>query len=575
MAQRVITERSNGLGPAKDTEKLLLAAFEESASTVDKLRVMWTLHSSGMASSAFLESQLRHHDEHIRVWAIRLLTDKWRLDTPDSNRPVNAMESTTEIALAKQLCQIAKEEHSGLVRLALATALQRLPIEWRAGLASSLVSHPEDAEDHNLPLIVWYGLIPVAKFRAIDLLEVEQASRWPKVRKYIARRFAEDAESNPGPLNALIESSALSGNEERIESAVEGMSEGLKGWRKAPKPPSWDILLTKAGRMSGSILRDQLLDLSVLFGDGRALDEVNRIALDQNADLGARKSALMTLIESRPPNLRETCELLLSTRFLNAVAAKGLALFDDAKIGEKLVRAYSSFHLTDRPQLVSIIVSRASFIPPLLSAIESNKFPRTILSAFDVRQIRNLKDPDLDRRLNAVWGELRETNADKSSTIASFKAQLGPDVVSVADRSRGRVLFQTFCGPCHMMYGEGGKVGPDLTGSGRDNLEYLLENIVDPSAVVPADFRMTSIKMKDGRTLTGMIQERSAKTLAIQLMTERSVIERDEIERLEESPQSLMPEGLLEAMTPAQRRDLIGYLIQKTQAPMPAQTSER
>ena len=74
--------------------------------------------------------------------------------------------------------------------------------------------------------------------------------------------------------------------------------------------------------------------------------------------------------------------------------------------------------------------------------------------------------------------------------------------------------------------------------------------------------------------LTGMIQEKTAKTIAVQLMNERNVIERNDIERLEESVHSLMPEGLLEAMSPIQRRDLIGYLIQKTQAPMPVEAAE-
>ena len=56
-----------------------------------------------------------------------------------------------------------------------------------------------------------------------------------------------------------------------------------------------------------------------------------------------------------------------------------------------------------------------------------------------------------------------------------------------------------------MLYGKGGKLGPDLTGSGRTNLDYLLENIVDPNSAVSADYRMNILHLKDGRVLSGMI----------------------------------------------------------------------
>ena len=124
------------------------------------------------------------------------------------------------------------------------------------------------------------------------------------------------------------------------------------------------------------------------------------------------------------------------------------------------------------------------------------------------------------------------------------------------------------------MYGEGGKIGPDLTGAGRDNLDYLLENIADPSAVVSADFRMTILHLKDGRVLNGMVRNKTERTLAVQTMTEQLTLERSEITRMEELPVSLMPEGLLEALSPTQRRDLIAYLIQKTQAPLPQGSRE-
>ena len=92
---------------------------------------------------------------------------------------------------------------------------------------------------------------------------------------------------------------------------------------------------------------------------------------------------------------------------------------------------------------------------------------------------------------------------------------------------------------------------------------------MDPSAVVSADFRMTILHTKDGRVFNGMIRDKTEKTLSVQTMVDRVTLERAMIDRAEELPVSLMPEGLLGALSAEQRRDLIGYLMQKTQVPLP------
>ncbi len=142
-------------------------------------------------------------------------------------------------------------------------------------------------------------------------------------------------------------------------------------------------------------------------------------------------------------------------------------------------------------------------------------------------------------------------------------------MLAKADVSQGRVAFNTACAACHTLYGEGGKVGPDLTGGGRDNLDYLLENIVDPSAVVTADFHMSLVELKDGRVLSALIAAKTERTLSLKTMTEALTVERSEVAAIRDSSLSLMPEGLLEALPPEQARDLIAYLMHKSQVPLP------
>jgi putative heme-binding domain-containing protein len=119
------------------------------------------------------------------------------------------------------------------------------------------------------------------------------------------------------------------------------------------------------------------------------------------------------------------------------------------------------------------------------------------------------------------------------------------------------------------MYGEGAAIAPELTGSDRHNIDYLLGNIVDPNAVVPADYRVTVLKLKDGRTVTGVIPEQTEKVLTLQTPAERLSIQRSDITDQQQLPQSLMPEGLLMALGEDNVKQLIAYLMSNGQVPMP------
>ncbi len=115
------------------------------------------------------------------------------------------------------------------------------------------------------------------------------------------------------------------------------------------------------------------------------------------------------------------------------------------------------------------------------------------------------------------------------------------------------------------MYGEGGKIGPDLTGSNRHDLGYLLENILDPGAVVSADYRMTLLTLDDGRVLSGVVAAEDERTLTLRQAIGETVTEKNAIAKREVSPVSMMPEGLLLAFDDTQVRDLIAYLMHPVQ----------
>ena len=565
----------------------LLAMFNNAPDIPTKLRAMWTMFTTERCDRSFLIAQLRHSDEHVRTWAVRLLLDDVPLDTifgvqlrdflpyVDSqglwDHGITGRREARLIddRLLAELVELAATDESGLVRLALASSLQRISVFQRLRLAEPLVAREVDADDHNLPLLIWYGLMSAHDAGDSNwVAKLAVKCRIPTIRKFIARRFAEEIDERPVPINDLITAVAASRSASFEADILVGITEGLAGWRKAPKPAAWDDVQKRLAKSEDAAIRDRVRDLSVLFGDGRALDEVKRLALDNKADLTLRRAALQTLIDNKPPDLRAICEQLLGVRYLNATALRGLSLFDDPAIGDKLAKSVRSFHPTERPAVVDTLASRPAFARALLNEIAAGKIAATDLTPIHARQIRSFDDEQLTKRLTELWGELRDSPDDKRQLIAHLKTQLTPESLAAADRSQGRVLFNTACAACHRLYGHGGTIGPDLTGAGRQNIDYLLGNIVDPSAAVAADFRMSVVVLKDGRVLNGIVAAKTAKTLTLQTAKERLTLSHDDVDEVRLSSVSLMADGLLQPLKETQIRDLIAYLMSRSQVPL-------
>lgn len=535
-----------------------------------KLRALWTLYMLGAIEREVLLKLLDHPDEHLRAWGLRLLVDLWPLDTVQGL--ARAANDAIDQEVAMRLKSMARGETSGLVRLALASTLQRLPPPLRPELAIALAAHEEDAADRNLPKLLWYGLAPLAKDNVGVLASIAAGGKWPLSREWIARAIAQDMTKNREALDELLRQTTSQSETVRAD-VVRGLVAGLAGQRKADPPPSWGEFA--AGfEAAAPETRDLVRSLNVVFGDGRALEEVRQVALDKEANIPDRQAALQTLIDARPDDLREICQKLLRVRFLNATAVKGLTLFEDPAIGEQLAKSYSAFHPTQRQAVLEALVSRASFARALLDQIADGKIPRADLSALAARQIRSFGDESLTKRLSEVWGELRDSPRDKQETIERLKQQLTPQELTTADARRGRGVFQAACANCHRLYGAGGDVGPDLTGSGRHNLSYLLENLVDPSAVVNKDFRLSIVRLADGRVHNGLIVSQDGQRVVIQTAKEKLTILREEIEQIALTTMSPMPDGILQPMTDDQVRDLIAYLMSAGQVEMPASSGE-
>ena len=324
----------------------------------------------------------------------------------------------------------------------------------------------------------------------------------------------------------------------------------------------------KSTRPKARSCASAVLELSVLFGDGRALEEVRRVALDNTVELAQRRTALETLIQRKPADLREICEQLLPVRFLNAVAVRGLAQFDDPAIGETLAKNYFKFHVLERNSVLDALTSRPQFARALLIQMTAGKIPRQDVTPFYARRIGSFNDAELSTLLAEVWGELHDSPAEKQKQIVDWKTKLTPAVLAAADKSNGRAVFNKTCSTCHVLYGYGDHAGLDLTGSGRSNLDFLLGNIVDPSAVVNADFRMRVVELNDGRVLNGIVTGKTDRTITLKSIAGITTLDKEDIDEMRDTKLSLMPEGLLESLGEQQVRDLIAYLMHPSQVPL-------
>src|SRR5262249_42678024 len=151
------------------------------------------------------------------------------------------------------------------------------------------------------------------------------------------------------------------------------------------------------------------------------------------------------------------------------------------------------------------LASRASYALSLVEAVENGQVPHRDLSAFTVRQMLGLKNQAVTAKLNKVWGAIRPASVDKGPQMARYKKLLTPDYLDSAARSRGRLVFAKTCGSCHRLFDDGGSIGPDLTGSQRANLDYVLENVLDPSAIVYGEYQVTVAETRDGRIVNGIV----------------------------------------------------------------------
>jgi putative heme-binding domain-containing protein len=456
-----------------------------------------------------------------------------------------------------------------MVRLYLASALQRIPAEQRWPMAEALAGNGDYASDQNHALLIWYGLEPLVareRGRAIALL-----GRCPSLTicRFLARRLvAADADAG---LAALLP--ALQGRPESYPSfhgeVLDGVLAGLLGRKRVPMPPRWPAVFAGLSQRGDSDVRAQAAALGLVFGDPQAEASLRSLVADRADSLASRRFALQCLVDRRGDGLAPLLLTLLDDPDLRAPAIRALAASHDPATPGSILRRYPALSAAERDDAIATLAARPAWALALLEAIAQGKVPRRDLNTTVARQILAFRAPNLSAALERTLGTLRPTAGDKTRLIAKYKGMLAAADLPPADPDRGRALFGRICAQCHRLFGQGGEVGPDLTGSDRANPDYILENVLDPNASVGRDYTLTTVATRDGRLISGILREQTPEALVIQTAAERITVSREDVEEVKGSNVSMMPEGQLEALTPQEVRDLFAYLAAPQVAPSP------
>ncbi len=356
-------------------------------------------------------------------------------------------------------------------------------------------------------------------------------------------------------------------------AAIAGL---VRGWPKgmpAAVGPEADAAIVKLVDTLPANVQGQVVTLAQHTGStaldsriGRISDALAKTIDDATAQDADRIAAAERLVQLRPAD----------TTIVDLVMQRvGGKVSPEMSVG--LITAIGRSSSGEAP--AAILDRLASFTPPVREAavrtiLANRDWAATLVDRLEKRQT-NLGDipitertkltdhpdrkvRDRAKKILAAGGGL--PSADRQKVID----EILPVVLRGGDTARGKLVFKEQCGKCHMHSGEGGKVGPELTGMAVHPAHELLIHILDPNRSVEGNYRAYTVTTDDGRVVTGLLAAES-KT-AIELVDaegKRVAIQRNEIDEFQPSPNSLMPVGFEKQIRPEAFADLMAFLTKR------------
>ena len=513
------------------------------------LQALWALYVSGGFNDTVAESLLDHPNPDIRAWTIRLLGDARRVSP----------------LLRDRLLRLARAEPNSTVRCQLACTCKRLPGKDCLPVVRELLCRNEDVNDPFIPLLLWWAIEDKGtsdRASVLQLLEDSSSWRLPLVRQHIIERLGRRYMSAGSDLD--LETCAklltLAPGEQESRLVLEGMEKALTG-RVVKKIPAElaERFRELRDKQPASLL---LVRLGLRLNEESALQESLRRISDTKETAGDRVSLIEIVGQCGKP---ECVPILLQVLESNQpsqirmAALSALQQFTDPVIADKVLMLYPNLPGELRPRAQTLLSSRLVSARQFLETVDQGRINPKEVPLDQVRRILLHKDETIARIVEKHWGKVgKESQGEKRARINSIRHMLG---TGTGHPERGKEFFKTKCATCHTLFGEGNKIGPDLTGTDRRDTEFMVASIVDPSAVIRNEYVAYVVVTTNGRLLTGLITESTPGAITVvDAKNERTTLARSDIETLKASTESLMPEKILDDLDEQQIRDLLSYV---------------
>lgn len=532
MARQLLQERATTRkidAPAIDS----LTQLTTSPNYAHVLRGLWALHVIGALDKAKLTAALKNPDERVRAWAIQLGTE---------HMPVISGEI---------LAQLAAHDSSPTVRLALASAMPVLSAETCWNVGTALAMHSEDVTDRFLPKMIWFGLANVISKNFSRGLELANKTPLPSLANSIRWWAATQSQGRD-----IFVASISKDTDDLARRELQILAFGLKNEASATAPKAWPEVQT---RFAGAATDE----LAAIFGDKTIISKMRASLANDQAPMNERSTAFNLLKRIGDAEATPIFAKLLDVDQFRSAVIPLLARSNDPTTATALIRHFPKLSDPDRTATLNTLTSRPELAMPLLRAQQDGTFDKKQFGSFQVRQMRNLHNADIDKLLDQTWGKVTESSAGMKATIVRLQKAYQEAPLWAYDAGAGKQTFTQICSVCHTMNGAGGKLGPDLTGSWRNGLAYFLENIVDPNAVVGEQFQLNMIAKRDGSVLSGIMEQETDTALTVRTIIESVIIPKSDIKERQKLAQSLMPPGVLEALSERQTIELLKFLTNK------------
>ena len=366
-------------------------------------------------------------------------------------------------------------------------------------------------------------------------------------------------------LELLTKTLASTDNVDTQLALLKGILTGLEGRRNVGTPKNWGLTKEHLSKSGNAEVATQLQRLGQIFGDREATQRAIALVRDTQAPTDSRRDALKSLITQKAPELKAILPALLDDSGIQIDAIRAYSAIEDPKAANLLISRFSKMNPGARIATIETLATRETYATSFLAALKSNKIPKAEIPAYVARNLTNL----LGNKFTDFYGDIKALSEDKAKLITKYQKLLTPERLSKADPHRGRLIFQTSCSVCHKLYETGGVIGPDLTGSNRADLNYILLNMIDPSADIPDAYKLVTITSKSGEILTGTLSAEDDQKVTLNLVGQNQIVLKSDIASRDVSPYSMMPEGLLPTLQDEQVLDLVKYLQTTKEVELP------